>query len=294
MEHILDDFIKTICDERPYKLVISNPLDKAQAVRKIVIQLQQGKRGYQYQIEKFTEKQAFHINIEERDLFESVQTYFGTEFLQLTAWTEQWEYQGRISKKGKLLCNQNRNTQKQTIRQGNNRTKNYCIPEGTVIPPLVDMGIFTKEGKVVQSKYDKYRQINRFLEMVEDVLKDMPEEPLHIIDFGCGKSYLTFLLYYYLVEIKKRSVKITGLDLKQTVIEHCRKTAEKYHYDNLRFELGDIHGYQTTEPVHMVITLHACDTATDYALYNAICWNAKAILSVPCCQHELNQQMQGE
>lgn len=294
MEHILDDFIKTICDERPYKLVISNPLDKAQAVRKIVIQLQQGKRGYQYQIEKFTEKQAFHINIEERDLFESVQTYFGTEFLQLTAWTEQWEYQGRISKKGKLLCNQNRNTQKQTIRQGNNRTKNYCIPEGTVIPPLVDMGIFTKEGKVVQSKYDKYRQINRFLEMVEDVLKDMPEEPLHIIDFGCGKSYLTFLLYYYLVEIKKRSVKITGLDLKQTVIEHCRKTAEKYHYDNLRFELGDIHGYQTTEPVHMVITLYACDTATDYALYNAICWNAKAILSVPCCQHELNQQMQGE
>lgn len=294
MEHILDDFIKTICDERPYKLVISNPLDKAQAVRKIVIQLQQGKRGYQYQIEKFTEKQAFHINIEERDLFESVQTYFGTEFLQLTAWTEQWEYQGRISKKGKLLCNQNRNTQKQTIRQGNNRTKNYCIPEGTVIPPLVDMGIFTKEGKVVQSKYDKYRQINRFLEMVEDVLKDMPEEPLHIIDFGCGKSYLTFLLYYYLVEIKKRSVKITGLYLKQTVIEHCRKTAEKYHYDNLRFELGDIHGYQTTEPVHMVITLHACDTATDYALYNAICWNAKAILSVPCCQHELNQQMQGE
>lgn len=294
MEQILDDFIKTICEERPYKLVISNPLDKAQAVRKIVIQLQQGKRGYQYQIEKFTEKQAFHINIEERDLYESVQAYFGTEFLQLTAWTEQWEYQGRISKKGKLLWNQNRNTQKQTIRQGNNRTKNYCIPEGTVIPPLVDMGIFTKEGKVVQSKYDKYRQINRFLEMVEDVLKDMPEEPLHIIDFGCGKSYLTFLLYYYLVEIKKRSVKITELDLKQTVIEHCRKTAEKYHYDNLRFELGDIHGYQTTEPVHMVITLHACDTATDYALYNAICWNAKAILSVPCCQHELNQQMQGE
>lgn len=294
MEQILDDFIKTICEERPYKLVISNPLDKAQAVRKIVIQLQQGKRGYQYQIQKFTEKQAFHINIEERDLYESVQAYFGTEFLQLTAWTEQWEYQGRISKKGKLLCNQNRNTQKQTIRRGNNRTKNYCIPEGTVIPPLVDMGIFTKEGKVVQSKYDKYRQINRFLEMVEDVLKDMPEETLHIIDFGCGKSYLTFLLYYYLVEIKKRSVKITGLDLKQTVIEHCRKTAEKYHYDNLRFELGDIHGYQTTEPVHMVITLHACDTATDYALYNAICWNAKAILSVPCCQHELNQQMQGE
>lgn len=264
METIREDFLQTICEEQPYKLVISNPATKEQEIRKIVIQLQQGKRGLQYQIEKFTDKQAFHINIEERDLQEAVSVYFGTDFLQMTAWTKQWEYQGKISKKG------------------------------TFIPPLVDMGIFTKEGKVVQSKYDKYRQINRFLEMVEDALKELPEGPLNIIDFGCGKSYLTFLLYYYMVEVKKRAVTITGLDLKKTVIEQCRQTAERYHYDNLKFELGDIHGYQTTEPVDMVITLHACDTATDYALFNAIRWNSSVILSVPCCQHEFNRQMDGQ
>ncbi|MBP3504914.1 MAG: SAM-dependent methyltransferase [Lachnospiraceae bacterium] len=294
METIREDFLQTICEEQPYKLVISNPAKKEQEIRKIVIQLQQGNRGLQYQIEKFTDKQAFHINIEERDLQEAVSVYFGTDFLQLTAWTKQWEYQGKISKKGKLLYNRRRNPEEVKIRQGNNREKQYCIPEGTFIPPLVDMGIFTKEGKVVQSKYDKYRQINRFLEMVEDALKELPEGPLNIIDFGCGKSYLTFLLYYYMVEVKKRAVTITGLDLKKTVIEQCRQTAERYHYDNLKFELGDIHGYQTTEPVDMVITLHACDTATDYALFNAIRWNSRVILSVPCCQHEFNGQMSGQ
>lgn len=294
MEVTRDDFLQTICEEQPYKLILSNPQNKDQEVRKIVIQMQQGKRGLQYQVEKFTQKQAFHINIEERGLEECVATYFGVEFLQLTAWTTQWEYQGKISKKGKLLSNRRQNREEPKIRQGNNREKNYCIPEGTVIPPLVDMGIFTGDGKVVRSKYDKFRQINRFLEMVEDVLKDLPEEHLNIIDFGCGKSYLTFLLYYYLVEIKKRNVTITGLDLKKTVIEDCSKTAQKYGYKNLKFELGDIHGYRTTEPVHMVITLHACDTATDYALYNAIQWKANVILSVPCCQHEWNQQMQSE
>lgn len=294
MLEMKEDFLQTICEEQPYKVILSNPVEKDQEVRKIVIQLQQGKRGLQYQIEKFTQKQAFHINIEERGLLESLMTYFGTEFMQLTAWTAQWEYQGKITKKGKLLNNRRKNSEQPQIRQGNNREKNYCIPEGTVIPPLVDMGIFTKEGKIVRTKYDKYRQINRFLEMVEDALRNLPDEPLNIIDFGCGKSYLTFLLYYYLVEVKQREVTITGLDLKKTVIEHCQQTAEKYHYDNLKFELGDIHGYQTTKPVHMVITLHACDTATDFALYNAICWNADVILSVPCCQHEWNQQMQGE
>lgn len=294
MEQEIESFIQEICEEQPYKLVLSQPKEKESEVRRIVIQQFQGKQKRQYQIEKFTDKQAFHINIEETDLYASIQTYFGNAYCQIAAWTKDWEYQGKISKKGKLLHNRRRNTQDAVILQGVNKKKQYCIPEGTVIPPLVDMGIFTKDGKVVHAKYDKYKQINRFLELVEDALKEFPEsgeQPISIIDFGCGKSYLTFLLYYYLVEMCHRNVKITGLDLKPTVIEHCRETAQKYHYKNMKFELGDIQGYRTTEPVDMVITLHACDTATDYALYHAIQWNAKVILSVPCCQHEWNQQM---
>lgn len=288
------DFLQKLCSERPIKLVISNPVDKQQEFHKIVIQLIMLQNRFQYQIEKFTERQAFHINIEESDLYEILNTYFGAEYLQLSAWTKEWEYQAKISKKGRLLTNRRKNEKEQEVRIGNNREKQYCIPEGLVVPPLVDMGIFTKEGRVIRSQYDKYRQINRFLELVEDELKELPEGPVNIIDFGCGKSYLTFLLYYYLLEVKHMDVRITGLDLKADVIQRCQQTARKYGYENLKFELGDIRGYEQSEPVHMVITLHACDTATDYAIYNAIRWNTKVILSVPCCQHELNSQMQGE
>lgn len=292
MEKTIEEYLQELSGERPYRVILSAPTDKNAEFHKIELRMVEGKRGMQYQIEKFTQKQAFHINIEETDLFNTLQTYFGISYMQCAAWTQSWEYQAKVTKKGRLLFNRHRNTMPVQIRQGNNKVKNYCIPEGTPVPPLVDIGVFTKEGKVVQAKYDKYRQINRFLEMVEDVRKELPEGPIHIVDFGCGKSYLTFLLYYYLVEVKHMDVKITGLDLKESVIRDCQEIAGKYHYDKLNFEVGDIQGYQTAEPVHMVVTLHACDTATDYALYHAVRWNAKVILSVPCCQHELNGQMQ--
>lgn len=299
----------------PDRIVLSNRTDNAYLYKKTVIQKIQLKGHIAYQIERFTDKQAFHENIEEKDLEKAVLECFPDIYSQLNIFSEDGQWDFKMTKKGKLLSNVHMQKDRQTVNleqrdkasaegsritvegeplQSHNRKKNYLLKEGTVVLPLVDLGIFTKEGKVVRSMYDKYKQINRLLELVEDVVKDYPKKELHIIDFGCGKSYLTFILYYYLVELKGYRVHMTGLDLKEDVIKKCNATAEKYRYTDLHFELGDINGYETSEPVDMVVTLHACDTATDYALYNAITWKAGIILSVPCCQHEINGQIKSE
>ena len=273
-----------------YQIVLSDPRDAEQEEKRVTLT----KRGLAWQIERFRNDQAFHDNVEQEELLPMLAQLM-EHFKQLNAWDPEHQYSLKLTKKGKPLFNRRRCLLKPRQQAGHDREKNYLLREGEVVPPLVDMGVFTKEGKVVRTMYDKYRQINRFLELVNDEMDRFPaDKPLHIIDFGCGKSYLTFILYYYLVQVRGMDVSITGLDLKAAVIGRCNAAAEKYGYDKLHFELGDINGYTPDGPVDMVITLHACDTATDYALYNAVTWDVKLILSVPCCQHEVNAQMQAE
>ena len=251
-----------------------------------------GKRCYQ--IGRYTEKQVFYENVEEDSFGDCLTGELDRGYRQVNAFATGEEWDVKISKKGKLAVNKRKTEGKAITIAGNNRKKKYILEEGMDIPVFVSLGIFTKDGKVVNSMYDKFKQINRFAEIVDDVMKSYNKSSINILDFGCGKSYLTFVVYYYLQEVKHLDVHITGLDLKAQVIEDCNRLAEKFGYTGLQFELGDINGYRTDMDIDMVMTLHACDVATDYALYNAICWNADYILSVPCCQHELNRQIHSD
>lgn len=286
--------IDKIVEGQVFKIVISNKKDKENKYNKININFKESKNKKYYQVEKYTDKQVFHENIEIEDLRDHLLDYMENSYKQLAAWSENNTFDLKISKKGKVFLGKKNANNSNLINKDHNKKKNYILEEGMIIEPLIDLGVFTKEGKVVKSKYDKYKQINRFVEIIDDEIKKNDYKELTILDFGCGKSYLTFILYYYFVEIKKINVKMIGLDLKEDVIKKCNEVAKRYKYDNLHFELGDINGYKYNNKVDMVITLHACDTATDYALYNAVKWNAKMIFSVPCCQHELNHQMKPE
>ncbi len=289
MKELLSYLEKIVRDD-PQKVVCSDCRQKENPYEKVVIM----KKVKGYQAEKYTPKQVFHDNLRGEELPAYLFSLAESGFRQMNIWGSKQEYGIRISKKGKVLFQKRKLSAPPKVTVSHNREKHYLLPEGTVIEPLVDMGIFTAEGKVVRSMYDKYRQINKFIELLEDTLQKAKLQKLHIVDFGCGKSYLTFIVYYYLVKVKGIEVQITGLDLKADVIEKCNQAARKYGYEHLRFEVGDINGYQSPTPVDLVMTLHACDTATDFALFNAVNWNAKIILSVPCCQHELCHQMHSE
>ena len=288
----VEEALRKIAELSPVKIVLSNVADKEQRIQKVQIE----KKEKYFQIAEYTDKQVFHKNVDEEELISFCIEELGVNFLQLNAWMLGGEASVKLTKKGKLLFSLKKadNSALADEVRDNNRKKNYILEEGKVIEPLIDMGIFTKEGKIVSSMYDKFKQINRFIEIIDDELKKKIITHLNIIDFGCGKSYLTFIVYYYLTEIKKIKVNMIGLDLKEDVIKKCNNAAKKYGYEYLSFELGDINGYKAPFKVDMVITLHACDMATDFALYNAINWGAGYIFSVPCCQHELNAEIKSE
>ncbi len=277
--------------EKIEKAVLSSPVAGAD-YKKITITHRAGS----YFLEKFTEKQVYHEKLPFEETLNFICRSLGVKYKILNAWDEINEYNLRVTKKDKALFSKRTIAaeSKPRVTNTHNREKNYILEQGKTIEPLRDMGIFTAEGKVVNTMYDKFKQINRFIEIVDDEIKNLGKQELTVIDFGCGKSYLTFILYYYFTEIKHIKVNMIGLDLKAEVIEKCRKTAEKYGYENLRFEVGDIGGYNFEGRVDIVMSLHACDTATDFALFNAIKWKAGMIFSVPCCQHELNLQLQAD
>mgnify|MGYP005766995517 CR=1 FL=1 len=272
------------------RAVISNPRDKT-GIIKIKARPLEKKGELFFQLESFTRTQAFHENLSGTDACRRLTEYMG-QFGQMQIETVQEECTVLVSKKGKVTIKRKRRQKAAApADRSHNRKKHYILEEGIPVPFLQDLGIMTEEGKIVRTKTDKFRQINRFLEFVEDILPRLDKgRELTILDFGCGKSYLTFAMYYYLHDLKGYDIRIIGLDLKSEVIAHCGKLAKKYGYEKLTFLEGDIADYDGVDQVDMVVTLHACDTATDYALAKAVGWGAEVILSVPCCQHELNAQ----
>ena len=271
--------------------VLSAPRDKS-GVEKVKVRplLKRGKLVFQ--LESFCNRQAFHENLSAEEAADRIFEYM-QNMKQMQMETKQWNYTVLVSKNGKLTIK--RKAQKNPNKQADmnhNRKKQYILEEGTMVPFLRDLGVMTEEGKIVRTKFDKFRQINRFLEFIEDILPQLDKgREVTILDFGCGKSYLTFAMYYYLHELKQYDIRIIGLDLKTEVIRHCNELSKKYGYEKLTFLEGDIADYEGVDRVDMVVTLHACDTATDYALAKAVGWHAKVILSVPCCQHEINGQI---
>lgn len=273
---------------------LSNP-KKKDDVQKVKVRPVLKKEVLYFQFESFRNNQAFHENVEEKKACEILLEYMGN-MRQMQMETQRADYTVLVSKKGKVTIKSKiKKGGKKKIDMSHDRKKKYVLEEGVPVPFLQDLGVMTQDGKIVRAKSDKFRQINRFLEFIEDILPELDKgRELTILDFGCGKSYLTFAMYYYLHELKSYDIRIIGLDLKTDVIRKCNELAKKYQYDKLTFLEGNIADYTGAEEVDMVVTLHACDTATDFALAKAIGWNAKVILSVPCCQHELNRQMKND
>lgn len=258
--------------ENPYKKI---------TVRPVII-----KDEKVIQLEKYTETKVFHENVTYENAGKIIIELIRNEYRNINIFSEDSDYQFIVSKKGSVKMTEKEPSKELRI-EDHNKKKQYIINEGEPCSFLIELGVMNQEGYVYAKKYDKFKQINKFLEIVNDSLKEKEfKDDFMVIDFGCGKAYLTFALYHYFYNIRKINAKIIGLDLKEDVIEFCNKTAEKLGYHNLEFKIGDIKDFEYKSNVDMIVTLHACDNATDAALVKAIKWNTDIILSVPCCQHE--------
>ncbi|PKK89558.1 MAG: SAM-dependent methyltransferase [Candidatus Wallbacteria bacterium HGW-Wallbacteria-1] len=284
------EFLTSLDAGKLIHLAISQKRQKSNTINRYIVRPFLKDDGLCFQLESFTETQAFHENIDASMLKQRIES-LAVNFKQFNIFTADSDYQILINKRGQCMIKSSAPTKKPSV-SAHNRVKQYVLPEGKPIDFLVHLGVMNAEGRVHSKKQDKFRQINRYLEMVEDILAYLPtDRPIRIVDFGCGKSYLTFALYYYLNVHLKREAHIIGLDLKDQVIRDCQLLSDQLKYDNLKFVNGDIASYDESSRFDMVITLHACDTATDFALKKAVLWDAAVILSVPCCQHELNGQL---
>ena len=293
----LQNFLKEQFDDGVMLAVLSGQLKKESDVPSRVrirpVEIR-GERVFQATATVGTK--AIHKNYTLEEVLSYVEASLTDGFSQLQIQGQMKDGTVLVSKKGKQTIKTRPHEALEPVKiQSHNRVKQYILKEGIPVPFLVDLGVMNKEGKVHTHSYDKFKQINRFLEFIEDILPSLQKDrEVTILDFGCGKSYLTFAMYYYLKELKGYDVNIIGLDLKEDVIKKCSGLARKYGYEKLHFLQGDIADYEGVNKVDMVVTLHACDKATDYALAKAIEWDAEVILSVPCCQHELNYRIQND
>ena len=276
--------IGRLFEAQPLRVTLSCPLTGGRYIKFVC-----KPSKYGYRLEQYTDKQVFHANCTAEEASGRILSEFGSNFRELNALTASEALSLRLSKGGKLLTSRKKTAEPVPPPSvAHNRAKNYIIRESDRFPVLEELGILTGDGHVHSAMYDKFRQINRYIEFIDDIVRTDPRKQWNIIDFGCGKSYLTFVLYHYLTVIRGVDAHIVGLDLKEDVIRNCSALAERHGMTGLSFQLGDIHGYTPSVHPDMIISLHACDTATDYALANAVNWNTDYILAVPCCQHELN------
>lgn len=289
----MEQYFSAMLEDGVYRIILSKPVCKGSDWKRVTAE----RKAAFFLVTRLTDTQAFHETVPMEQMAERMAELMERHFLQANGFSAAQEHMMLRSKKGKVTAKVRPLSdapRPSAPPESHDRKKHYLLEEGYAVPALVDMGIFTPEGKLVRAKSDKFRQINRFLEILDDEIQKAAPKRLRVVDFGCGKSYLTFLVYDYLTRVRGMEVEMTGLDLKRDVIAACNAAAERYGYAHLHFAEGDIASYRDDGPIDLVMTLHACDTATDAALAHAVRRGAKMIFSVPCCQHELNAQFASE